>query len=116
MVAQWVANSVPAGTPSRAGKGETNLRRPATTVKGGLEGCGLEGCRKMLQAVGEGRVLRPDEPGEPEPLRATRWDSPPSFRFRPHNTHGYRPPGPRRTGLPHTGVRGRFELRLCVDH
>jgi hypothetical protein len=38
MVAQWAANSVAAGTPSQAGKGETNLRRPAMAVKGGLEG------------------------------------------------------------------------------
>jgi hypothetical protein len=49
------------------------------------------------------------------PLRDTRWDAPPSFRFRPHNTLGCRPPGPRGTGVPHTGVRSRFELPLRVN-
>jgi len=60
MVVQWVANSVPAGTPSRAGKGERKLRPTLLAVNDGRQ------CCELLQAVGEGRVLRPGEPGEPE--------------------------------------------------
>ena len=34
------------------------------------------------------------------PLRATRWESPPRFRFRPHNTLGDRPPAPAGRAFP----------------
>lgn len=49
------------GTPSHAVKGEKTLRRPPLAVKDGLEGC-----RELLHAVGEGRVSRAGERGEPK--------------------------------------------------
>jgi len=48
------------GIPSYAGKGETTLRRAPLAVNDGRQ------CRKVSQGVGEGRVLRPGEPGESE--------------------------------------------------
>jgi hypothetical protein len=60
MVAHWAANSVPAGTPSRAGKGEKKLRRTLLAVNDGRQ------CREVLEGIGEGRVLRAGEHGEPE--------------------------------------------------
>ena len=47
-------------------------------------------CKRSATAVCCDPVSLVDQ----RPLRATKWDSPPSFRFRRHNTLGYRTPAP----------------------
>jgi hypothetical protein len=80
--------------PSRAGKGEKKLRRALLAVNDGRQ------CCEVLQAVGEGRVLRPGKPGEPEAAAGHEVGSPPSFRFRPHNTLSSRLPAPEARAFP----------------
>jgi len=65
------------------------------TVKGGLEAA-VRCCNGSARAVCGVPVRLVNQ----RRLRATRWDSPPSFRLRPHNTLGYRPPGPRGRAFP----------------